>query len=198
VNSGTEPPRAGTTASPGAGVLRYVLLSIAVVVTAAWCVVAPLRDGAAEPDGTAQRIVATAYVAERPTAVAAAGDTIEVPIRLDMAAIGSTGDLGAVQLDLHFDPNLLRFVDARPGIAGQALSNLRAPGTLAFALVSLAPHGSSRFVLVNVRFQVAEQARGGQQQQFRLEFTAAPVSTTLQEYASPEVRNGSLRIGAGD
>lgn len=124
------------------------------------------------------------------------GETIALPVILDLFGGTVGGKLGAVQFDLRYDPALLVYSSATPGVRGPAMINLVEPGRLRFAFAATEPQDSATITLLTAVFQVASTARVGAQQSFRIEYSGPVASTTLEVYPTPVTRAGSLRIAA--
>ena len=145
----------------------------------------------------ANGVLATALPGGAFRAEAKAGEEVSVPVVLDLSRAGSDGDLGAVQLDVVFDPAVLAFEAATSGLTGGASdANLVAPGRVRFAYAGAAPQGSGVLTLVTLRFRVAAGAVPGAQSGLSLEFAGAPVSTGFAAYAQPVVAGGRVRVAA--
>lgn len=138
----------------------------------------------------------TALVGGAQRTEAKPGEAVTLPVTLDLSEVSPRGELGAVQFDLRYDPSLLVFASATPGVRGSAMVNLVAPGRVRFAFAATEPQGSPRLTLLTVRFRVAEDARSGAEQSFDLEYAGPIGSTTMKLFPAPSTRAGSLRVAA--
>ncbi|HEX2091743.1 MAG TPA: Ig-like domain-containing protein [Longimicrobiaceae bacterium] len=124
------------------------------------------------------------------------GETITVPVTLDLSRVSSSGDLGSAQLDVVFDAAVLQYQSATPGVTGIADANLVSPGRVRFAFAGTAPQGSARLTLVTLTFRVAAGATVGTQRDLGLVYTARPTSTGFANYDFPVVVGGRIRVVA--
>ena len=159
------------------------------------------RSGAAEDTAlvavvAGQGLLLTAFAEGAPELRARPGQTISVPVVLDLSRVSASGSLGAFQLELAFDPAVLEFVSAEPAVSGNALADLAAPGRVAFALATTAEQGKATFTLMNVTFRVRADARPGAGQRFTVTYPVQPVSTQLQRYDTPTTVGGSVVVAA--
>ncbi|HEX8362691.1 MAG TPA: cohesin domain-containing protein [Longimicrobium sp.] len=122
------------------------------------------------------------------------GEVVTVPVTLDLPDAGAQGDLGAVQFELSFPGEILRYVSAAPGVAGAAQTHLGAPGRVRFAFASTAPQGKPRLTLVTLSFRVAPDAPAGARGDIRLSYTARPVTTGFRPLALPVATGATVSV----
>lgn len=121
------------------------------------------------------------------------GATVAVPVVLDLSRVRSDGDLGAVQLDLGFDPAVLRYDSTRAGLSGAAESHPASAGRVRFAFAATSPQADARLTLATF-FLTVREVPAGVGSPVSLEFTARPVDTRLEAYETPVVVGGSVRV----
>lgn len=158
-------------------------------------------DGAADTAAVAvlgpKSLLSTAFAGGSARADVRPGQTVMVPITLDLSKVSANGDLGAAQFELAFDTTVLRYVSASPGVStGSTDSNLASPGLLRFVLASTAPQGSARITLVTFTFQVQPGAPAGRVAELAPVFPASapPTSTGFQAYEVPITVGGRIRV----
>jgi hypothetical protein len=121
-----------------------------------------------------------------------AGDTVSVPVSIDLSRVGATGDLGALQAELAYPTALLAFdaVRAEPGSSVQV--NAVQPGVLRIAYASPQPRAEPRVIVATLTFRVtgAAGARGS----LRLVHTLAPRTAGFQAYDGLIVPEGRIFI----
>jgi hypothetical protein len=122
-----------------------------------------------------------------------AGQTIAVPVVLDMSKVSANGDLGSLQFELSFDPAVLSF-DNATGVLSGGVSNLASSGRLRFAYAGTSPVGSAQVALVTFNFRVAQGAAVGTQSALTLTYTAAPKSTNFTNYPTPITVGGTVSV----
>lgn len=142
----------------------------------------------------ARTLLSTAFPGAALRADVGAGQTFTVPVVLDLAKVGSDGDLGSVQFDLAFDPAVLQYQSAASTLQGAAETNLASPGRVRFAFAATAPQGSARLTLVTLTFRVAPGAAAGTLAALDLTYTAAPTSTGFAAYDLPVAVDGRVRV----
>lgn len=141
-------------------------------------------------------LLSTAFAGGNVAATAAPGQTVSVPVLLDLSRVGADGDLGSAQFDLLYDPAVLEYVSAQVGVTGSASYNVPTPGTFKFGFAATAAQGASSLTLVTVTFRVAAGAPAGTLRAFTLAYTAPPTSTGFAAYGAPLSVGGRLRVVA--
>lgn len=139
-------------------------------------------------------LLATAFVGARPSATVSRGQTVTVPVRLDMSRVGASGDLGSARIDLLYNPGVLVYQSAVAGVAGSSSFSVPSPGTFRYAFDGAAPQGSANLTLVSVTFQVAPSAPLDSYIVLVLNHTSAPASTGGQPYDPPVSVWGRVRV----
>ena len=124
------------------------------------------------------------------------GQTIDVPVTLDLSRLGDRGDLGSIQLDVTYDPALLHPQSSTPGVAGAAVTHHHEPGRIRFAFVATAAQDDPRLTLVTLTFRVADGAAAGSVADFGITYTGTPTDTSFGSYAVPVTLTGGVRVGA--
>jgi hypothetical protein len=152
------------------------------------------RDTATIAALGAQSVLSTAFAGGEARADVWRGQTIIVPVVLDLSRVSSNGDLGAAQFELRFDPAVLVFQSATAGVTGQAEHNVPAPGTFRFSFAATSPQGSARLTLVTIVFQVAPGAAPGTRHALGLTYTAQPAKTSFAKYALPIAVGGRVKV----
>ncbi|HEX8362693.1 MAG TPA: Ig-like domain-containing protein [Longimicrobium sp.] len=138
-------------------------------------------------------LLSTAFVGAEARAVVRAGQTITVPVVLDLSRVSSNGDLGAAQFVLSYDPAVLLFRSAVVGIGG-ADFHVPMEGSFRFSFAGTQPLGSSRVTLATVTFQVAPGTAAGTRRALGLSYSAQPASTGFQRYERPVAVGASIRV----
>lgn len=126
------------------------------------------------------------------------GQTVTVPVTLDMSRVSSNGDLGALQFELAFDTTTLRFRSGSSTLSGSTDFNLVSPGRLRFVFAGTTPQGSSRLTLVTFTFDVPSGATVGARSALELVYPSStegrPRSTTFASYETPIAVGGRIRV----
>lgn len=144
----------------------------------------------------ASTILSTAFPSDAFEAAAASGQTVVVHVVLDLSRVSPTGDLGAAQFDLRYDPTKLTYVSAEAGVTGSSNFNLAAPGTFKFSFAHTAAQGQGRVTLAKVTFTPPAGAPVGSVATFDVVYAGAPANTDFQSYEMPLVVSGRVRIAA--
>jgi hypothetical protein len=139
-------------------------------------------------------VFSTAWPREQFNLSLRAGDTVSVPVIMDLGRRGTSGDLGAAQMSFSFPATLLEYLDTAPGSGATALVHQTQPGTLRIAYAASDPQPGARITLVVLRFRVAAAAAAGQQARLGLTHLIEPLGTTFQPLGMPVVPQGSIRI----
>ena len=137
----------------------------------------------------ASALASNAYIAD-----AKPGQTITVVVALDMSRPSATGDLGAAQFALTYDPDLLTYVSAESNATGSSNFNAPTPGTFKYSFAGTAAQGSGSVKLATITFTVSASATVGTIQPFTLSFTGSLTSTTFQNYTTPVTVDGRVRV----
>jgi hypothetical protein len=126
-----------------------------------------------------------------------AGQTITVPVTLDLRKASANGDLGAVQFELTYDRAVLEFQSVTAGVSGSVDTHLVEPGKFRYAFVSTNPQQQNApLTLATLTFRVAANAAAGPQQTFQVTYPQRPVDTSLNPYETPIVVGGRIRVVA--
>ena len=141
-------------------------------------------------------LLSTAFPGGELTAEVTQGQTVTVPVVLDLSQVGTTGDLGSAQLELEYDPEVLVYQSATAGVSGAAELNVPSPGTFKFSFAGTEPQGSATVTLATLTFQVAADALPGVLSALSLTYTEAPTSTDFESYALPVPVGGRIRVAA--
>lgn len=139
-------------------------------------------------------LLSTAFAAGTFRAAAEPGASLAVPITLDLSRLGSEGDLGAVELDLLFDPAVLELRGVTSALKGATDHHVVEPGRLRFAFAGTAAQGQPLLVLAEIAFQVRAGAPAGAETALRLSFPARPVGTSLAPLELPIAVGGRIRV----
>jgi trimeric autotransporter adhesin len=142
-----------------------------------------------------QSLLSTAFVGGAVVSSVQPGQTVSVVVQLDMSRVSSNGDLGALQFDLLYDPNVLVYASAQSGLSGGVAEfNVPAPGTFKFSYANTAVQGQPGLTLVTIIFQVAPNAARGVRRSFILNYTTAPAGTAFRTYAAPVAAGGRIDV----
>lgn len=142
----------------------------------------------------AQSLLSTAFAGGQVKAYVRSGQTITVPVVLDLSKVSAGGDLGAAQFQLAYDPAVLVYQSASAGVSGTADFNVPTPGTFRFSFAGTNPQGTARLTLVTITFQVASGAALGTQRALTLTYTAQPANTSFAKYAFPVAVSGRVQV----
>lgn len=141
-----------------------------------------------------QSVLSTAWARGQMEASIRAGDTVSVPVMMDLGRRGAGGDLGAAQMSFSFPTTLLAYLDAAPPSGVTALVHEVQPGTLRIAYIASDRQTGTRITLVVLRFRVAAAALAGQRARLQLTHTIGPLSTSFQPLGMPVVPQGTVQI----
>lgn len=139
-------------------------------------------------------VLSTAWVNGSVKADVRPGQTITVPVVLDLSKVSSTGDLGAAQFELRYDPAVLVYQSATSSLSGGGEFNVPTAGTFKFSSATTDPQGTARPTLATITFQVAPGAAAGVQRALSVVYTAQPTSTSFQKYELPIAVAGRIRV----
>ncbi len=138
-------------------------------------------------------ILATAFPNGTPYATAQRGDTVRVPVLLDMSRPSPTGALGSIQLDVVYDPAVLELVRADGALPGSQ-GNLRAPGRYSIAYAGTLPLGTGTVRLATVVLVVRGTAAPGAVSTMTLLVTEDPRSTELAPLSTPIIVHSRVYV----
>lgn len=139
-------------------------------------------------------LLSTAFAGGAYRAEAAPGAALAVPVTLDLSALGEEGDLGAVELEVLFDPAVLELIQVTTGLQGASDHHLVEPGKLRFAFAGTAAQVEAELVLAGLEFRVRDDAAPETETALRISFPARPVSTSLEALALPLAVGGRIRV----
>jgi hypothetical protein len=122
------------------------------------------------------------------------GQTISVPVVLDLSRATSGGDLGSLQLDLAFDAGTLLFTGSTAGASGTAVTHQPERGRIRFAFAATEAQGKDLVTLVTLNFQVSPHAAAGTQRAFEVTMASRPTDTSFLELEKPLSVGGVLRV----
>jgi hypothetical protein len=152
------------------------------------------RDTAAIAVLGSTSLLSTAFAGGAILADARAGETVDVPVTLDLSRVSATGDLGALQLELRYDPAVLSFETHTAGARGALDVFSPSAGVVRVAFVETAPQGTAQLTIATLRLRVAAGAPAGLRTALTLLYTANPASTTFTPYSAPLVVGGRVRV----
>jgi hypothetical protein len=138
-------------------------------------------------------ILATAFPGAALEALAQRGDTVRVPVVLDLSRPSPTGDLGSVQLDVLYESGLLQFVRVDDELSG-SVGHLRAAGRYSIAVAASQPQGTGTVRLATLVLVVRADAQAGAAADLAVQVTEAPRTTTFTALGAPVVVGGRVRI----
>jgi hypothetical protein len=120
------------------------------------------------------------------------GSTVTLPVRIDLSRPSPTGDLGALQLTLRFDPAVLRLDSAQ--VAPRSLGNLSAPGEYRLAHMAIDPAGTGTLPLGTLHLTVLPSATPGTDAALSLEAVVGPTTTMLASYSPLLMLTQRIRV----
>lgn len=142
----------------------------------------------------ANSIVSTAFPNGSALATLTAGQEFTVAVTFDMNRVSGNGDVGSVQFDFDYDAAKIEVVSTdKGGMAGTVEINTDVAGKVKYALINLAPQGSSDLTLVTVTFKVKAGAATGRSA-FSLTYTALPTTSGFVNYEAPVAVAGEVQI----
>jgi uncharacterized protein YjdB len=139
-------------------------------------------------------LLSTAWARGQVEASLRAGDTVSVPVVVDLSRRGASGDLGAAQLSLSFPTTLLEYLEAAAGTGPAAMVHQAQPGVVRIAYAASEAQPGASVTLAVLRFRVAAAAGVGQRARLHLTHTIEPLSTTFQPLGMPVVPQGTIQI----
>lgn len=138
-------------------------------------------------------VLATAFPGGAIHADVQRGDTVRVPVMLDISRPSPTNELGSVQVDVVYNPAVLQFVRA-DDVPGNAVWNLRSAGRFGYALAATEPRAPGAIRLATLVLVVRADAAAGALSTLQMEFAEAPRSTSLASFSTPLVVAGRVRV----
>lgn len=141
-----------------------------------------------------QSILSTGFIDGRYSATVTRGQTVNVPVVLDMSRASAGGDLGSIRFDLMYNTAILSYRSAAVGVNGSATAGVVTPGTFRFVFTGTAPQGRSSLTLVTLTFDVPQTAPLNANTVLVMNYTGAFTSTAGQPYELPVTAWGRLRV----
>ena len=141
-----------------------------------------------------QSLLTTAFAGGNIDATARAGQTVSVPVVLDLSSVSSAGDLGSLQFDVRFNPALLQFQSAASAASGASAANEVEPGRVRFAFAASEVQGKDVVTLVTLTFKVPATAAVGAREAIGIEYRVPPTSTSFQKYEMPIAVGGTIQV----
>lgn len=138
-------------------------------------------------------LLATAFPGGAIDAPVQRGDTVRVPVLLDLSRPSPANELGSVQVDVVYDAGVLEFVRAE-NVPGNSVGHLRAAGRFALAFAATEPQAPGPVRLATLVLVVRGDAAAGAVSTFQLEFAEVPRSTSLAPFSDPIVVAGRVRV----
>jgi hypothetical protein len=138
-------------------------------------------------------LCSTAFPGGQFEAPVSRGQTIVIPVTLDMSRVSSNGNLGAAQFELLYDETVLVYSSTSEGDLGYWEVNGSVPGQVIVALASTEPKGDPDLTLVTVHLTVRADAPTDMSVLI-LNHTMAPVDTAFNVLSMPVSVGGKLRI----
>jgi hypothetical protein len=138
-------------------------------------------------------VLATAFSNGSPYATAQRGDTVRIPVVLDVSRPSPTGALGSVQLEVVYDPAVLDFVRADTPLPGSD-GNLRVAGRYAIAYAGTLPLGTGTIRLATLVLVVRGTAAAGAVSPSTVLFTENPRSTDFTPFSAPIIVHGRVHV----
>jgi hypothetical protein len=172
--------------------------------------VSPQREGVGRVVAHSGQAVDTALVAvlgEKDLLVAALpegavkarrapGQTVSVPVSIDLSRVSTSGDLGSIQFDVTYDASVLEFVSTAANVAGSAAANLVEPGRVRFAFAGTEAQGQAQVKLLTLELKVKSGAAAGSYSSFGISYAGRPTSTGFDAYQSPMTIAGSVVVAS--
>lgn len=173
-----------------AGVVKGVTQGVSVVAAKVDAMADTAAVAVLSPTGIAASVLASnAYTAD-----AKPGQTVTAVVALDMSRPSATGDLGAAQFELTYDPSLLTYVSAESNATGSSNFNAPSAGSFKYSFAGTAVQGAGTVKLVTITFTVSSSATAGTIKPFTLSFTGSLTNTSFQNYTTPVVVAGRVRV----
>lgn len=123
------------------------------------------------------------------------GERVSLPLVLDLPA--SAAGLGAIGVELRYDPDILHFDSASTPLAHALVADQEtAPGHLRLALAATESLGVGPLTLFQLQFTVKPGARAGASQSFQLLVPQAPRDLSFRPYAAPSIAGGAIRVAS--
>lgn len=138
-------------------------------------------------------ILATAFPGGAIHASVQHGDTVRVPVVLDVSRPSPANELGSAQLDVVYDPAVLQFVRA-DDVPGNTVWHLRAAGRFGLAFAATAPQAPGPIRLATLVLVVRGDAAAGAVSTFGMQFAELPRHTSLVPFTEPVVVAGRVRV----
>lgn len=124
--------------------------------------------------------------------------TLTIPVVLDLSRASATGDLGAAQFELRYDPAVFTFQSAASPLAGSPNWNIPTPGVFKFSFAGTDVQTTGpRLTLVNLTFKVGAAVPFGTRRAMSLVYTEAPSRTGLSDYQMPVVVTARFTVISG-
>jgi hypothetical protein len=124
----------------------------------------------------------------------AAGETVRVPVALDLSRASGNGDLGSIEFDVTFDPKVLEYVSSSTDATGASAANLVEPGRVRFAFAGTDPQGKAQIQLLTLSLKVKADAAAGSFSPLSIVYSGVPTSTGFQVYKSPLTVAGKVVV----
>lgn len=138
-------------------------------------------------------ILATAFSNGSPYATAQRGDTVRIPVILDLSRPSPTGALGSVGLEVVYDPAVLELVRVDSPLPGSE-GNLRVAGRYAIAYAGTQPVGTGTIRLATLVLVVRGTAAAGAVSPSTLLFTENPRGTDFAPLSVPIIAHGRVHV----
>ena len=152
-----------------------------------------LRDSVVVAVAATNTIVASAIVpGSAGRASIGTGQSLALPVVLDLSRATTRGDLGAAELRLRFEPTVLQIDSVR--MINGAVGNLIAPGEYAVAYAALDAIGSAAMTLATLFVSARGNAPAGAEARLELISPFAPFDSALNPYQLPLLITGRIRV----
>jgi hypothetical protein len=122
------------------------------------------------------------------------GQTVSVPVTLDLSRVSPDGNLGSLQFDLIYDAGVLDFESGVVGVSGVSAINEIEPGRVRFVFAAMENQQSSNLTLATLTFKVPSSSRSSAPGALRIEYAAPPTTTQLESYETPVTVAGSFHV----
>lgn len=142
----------------------------------------------------ASSIVSTAFPNGSAHASVRVGDTVTVAISFDMSRVSANGDLGAVEMVLHYDAASFTVTSAVSGVTGTGVPNTDVAGRVSFGNINVSPQGSSKLTLLTVKMVVNPGVAVGSVHKLALAFPNPPSNTSFTNYQTPVAVAGKVAV----
>ncbi len=124
------------------------------------------------------------------------GQEVRVEVAIDLSRVSPDRSLGALMLEVAFDPQVLDFTGSEVTAEGLGVAHLVEPGTVRFAFAAGSPQGDPIPVPLALTFRVVPGAAVGSESSLGLRILDTFSDLTGAPFPAPVVEGGSVRVVA--